>query len=67
MRVLLFRTRAGENPVMLREAYVVDEPCAATGPEALVGAMSRALQQISERLQLDVYDAIAGDAARHSR
>lgn len=65
MRVLFFRTRAVESPVLLREAYVVDEPCTATGPEALVGAMSRALQQISERVQRDVYEAIVRDPVRH--
>lgn len=61
LRVLLFRTRVSDTPVMFRESYVADEPCAATGPDALVGAMSRALQQISERLQQDVYNAIAAD------
>jgi ABC-type uncharacterized transport system auxiliary subunit len=64
MRVLLFRTRASDNPVILRDAYVADEPCGGTGPDALVGAMSRALQQISARLQQDVYNAIAGDLAK---
>jgi ABC-type uncharacterized transport system auxiliary subunit len=64
LRVLLFRTGVSDDPVMLREAYVADEPCGATGPEALIGAMSRALQQISERLQHDVYNAIAGDKTR---
>jgi ABC-type uncharacterized transport system auxiliary subunit len=64
LRVLLFRTRVSNDPIMLREAYSADEPCGATGPEALVGAMSRALQRISERVQVDVYDAIAGDQAR---
>lgn len=67
MRVLLFRTRVSEDPVMLREAYVADEPCGAKGPEALVGAMSRALQQISDRLQHDVYNAIASDGSRRGR
>lgn len=64
LRVLLFRTRADDDPVMLRQAYVADEPCTATGPDALVGAMSRALAQISARLQSDVYNAIAGDRLR---
>lgn len=67
MRVLLFRTRVSDNPVMLRDAYVADEPCGTIGSEALVGAMSRALQQISERLQRDVHNAIAGDTSRRGR
>lgn len=61
MRVLLFRTSASDTPVLVRESYTADEPCTATGPEALVSAMSRALQQISGRIQQDVYNAIAGD------
>ena len=61
LRVLLFRTRASDNPVLLRDAYGADEPCNVTGPSALVSAMSRAVRQISERLQQDVYDAIKRD------
>lgn len=64
LRVLLFRTRVSDDQVMLRETYEADEPCATTGAEALVAAMSRALQQISERLQRDVHGVIAGDRAR---
>lgn len=64
LRVLLFRTRVSDDQVMLRETYEADEPCAVSGAEGLVAAMSRALQQISERLQHDVYGAIAGDRDR---
>lgn len=64
LRVLLFRTRVSDDQVMLRQTYDADEPCGATGAEALVAAMSRALQQISGRLQQDVHNVIAEDGAR---
>ena len=64
LRILLSRSRAGaKGPVIFQQAYEADEPCTMDDPGDLVAAMSRALQLISARIQQDVYEAIAIDAA----
>lgn len=61
LRVLLIRSRAKDNPLVMRQSYVAEAPCPSRTPEAFVAAMSRAVQDVSARLQRDVYDAIAHD------
>jgi ABC-type uncharacterized transport system auxiliary subunit len=62
LRILLIRTRATDNPVVMQRSYVAGEPCESRTPEAFVAAMSRAVQDVSARLQQDVYAAIASDS-----
>jgi ABC-type uncharacterized transport system auxiliary subunit len=63
LRVLLVRTRTMSNdPVILRATHAETESCPCHEAHALAQAMSRALRRLSERLQQQVYDAIAADA-----
>ena len=66
MRVLVTRMRATQegDPVVLRNSYVADEPCARDDPQDLAAAMSRAMEEISTRLQRDLHAAIAADPVR---
>ncbi len=65
LRVLLVRAREGPgDAVLLRHAYSADEPCGRSSAAALAAAMSRALAQLSEEIQRDVYEAIAADISR---
>ena len=62
LRTLVLRTRAGkDDPVVMRETYNADEPCACSDTLALAAAMSKAMQSISAKLQHAVYDAIRAD------
>jgi hypothetical protein len=59
--VLVVRLGGEGDPVVLRTAYNVDEPCNSSGPGVVVAAISRAVAQISGQLQRDMHDAIAAD------
>ena len=64
LRLLLARTNATEQPLVLQRSYSADEPCASSQPESLAATMSRAAQQISARVQQDVYAAVTDDLSR---
>lgn len=67
LRVILQRARgASAEPVVFTAAYEADEACRGETAADFVAAMSRALEQISARLQRDVYGAIAKDLAGRS-
>lgn len=62
LRMSLVRLRGAPSvPVLLTTTYAADEPCACGSPRALAEGLSRALAQISGRLQRDVHAAIAQD------
>jgi ABC-type uncharacterized transport system auxiliary subunit len=62
--ILVVRMRPGKSDsVLLQRTYAGDEPAACKTPQALAAAMSQVLAGISARLQRDVHDAIAVDAA----
>ncbi len=62
LRALLLRAPAAKrDPVLFQQTYAASEPCIADDTADMVAAMSRALQQISIRLQQDVHGAIAAD------
>ncbi len=62
LRTLVLRIRSAKGaPVVMRETYNADEPCACNDTLALAAAMSKAMQSISATLQPAVYDAIRAD------
>ncbi len=62
MRVIVTRVRlSNADPVLLRQAYGGDQPCACNQPHELVAAMSQVMATISAQLQRDVDAAIAAD------
>ncbi len=62
LRVIVTRLRqSAADPVLLRQAYGGDQPCACNQPRELVAAMSQVMGTVSAQLQRDVDAAIARD------
>lgn len=63
IRVLVSRVRGPvADAVVMRQTYTADDPCTCNDVRSLAEAMSHGLAGISERLQRDVYAAIAEGA-----
>jgi len=58
MRVVVARLSSRSDPILLQSTYAHDEPCPCRDPAALVPAMSRAMQRLSQQIESDMLAAI---------
>jgi ABC-type uncharacterized transport system auxiliary subunit len=64
LRVLLVRVPPkGPRRVVLQDVFAADEPCKSGDPAAFAEAMSRAMQNVSNQVQIAVRAAVAQNAS----